>query len=86
MDDPAEEDEPEDRREDELEDRHKEPALEQLPKPGDEETAESSDDVARRTLSSHEGNFLREPGRRNRQNLKLDEQMSVSVKRHQEWS
>ena len=68
MDDPAEEDEPEDRREDELEDRHKEPALEQLPKPGDEETAESSDDVARRTLSSHEGNFLREPGRRNRQN------------------
>lgn len=67
MDDPAKEDEPEDRREDELEDRHKEPALEQLPKPGDEETAESSDDVARRTLSSHEGNFLREPGRRNRQ-------------------
>jgi hypothetical protein len=53
MDDPPEQDKPEDCRQTKLDDRHHQSALKQLPQAGDEETAECGENVTRRTLASH---------------------------------
>jgi hypothetical protein len=47
MDDPPEQDKPEDCRQAKLDDRHQQSALKQLPQAGDEETAECGENVAR---------------------------------------
>ena len=47
MDDPPEQDKPEDCRQTKLDDRHQQSALKQLPQAGDEETAECGENVAR---------------------------------------
>ena len=47
MDDPPEQDKPEDCRQTKLDDRHPQSALKQLPQAGDEETAECGENVAR---------------------------------------
>ena len=47
MDDPPEQDKPEDCRQAKLDDRHQQSALKQLPQSGDEETAECGENVAR---------------------------------------
>jgi len=47
MDDPSEQDKPEDCRKTELDDRHQQSALKQLPQAGDEETAECGENVPR---------------------------------------
>jgi hypothetical protein len=53
VDDPAQEEEPEDTRQDELDDRHEQASLKQLPQAGNEEATERCYDVARRPLSRH---------------------------------
>jgi hypothetical protein len=53
MDDPAEEEPPEDPGEDELDGRLHQPALDELSEPGDEEAGERGDDVAGRALAGH---------------------------------
>ena len=47
MDDPPEQDKPENRRQTKLDDRHQQSALEQLSQPGDKETAECCEHIAR---------------------------------------
>jgi hypothetical protein len=47
MDDPPEQDKPEDCRQTKLDDRHHQSALKQLPQAGDEETSERCENVAR---------------------------------------
>src|SRR5206468_12235531 len=47
MDDPPEQDKPEDCRQTKLDDRHQQSSLEQLPQAGDEETAECGENVTR---------------------------------------
>ena len=47
VDDPPEQDKPEDCRQTKLDDRHPQSALKQLPQAGDEETAECGENVAR---------------------------------------
>jgi len=47
VDDPPEQDKPEDCRQTKLDDRHHQSALKQLPQAGDEETAECGENVAR---------------------------------------
>jgi hypothetical protein len=53
MDDPAQQEDPEEASENKLYDGHEEPALEQLTKSRDEEAAEGGDDVPSGSLSSH---------------------------------
>ena len=53
VDDPAQEEEPEDTGQDELDNGHKQAPLKQLPQPGNEEATERRYDVARRSLSCH---------------------------------
>ena len=47
MDDPSEQDKPEDCRQTKLDDRHQQSTLKQLPQAGDEETAQCGENVAR---------------------------------------
>lgn len=53
VDDPPQENEPEDAGQDELDDRHEEAPLKQLPQAGNEEATERSYDVACRSLPCH---------------------------------
>jgi hypothetical protein len=53
MNDPTQEEKPEDSGQDELDDGHKQAPLKQLPQAGDEEATERCYDVARRSLSCH---------------------------------
>jgi hypothetical protein len=53
VDDPAQEEEPEDARQDELDDRHEQASLKQLPQAGNEEATERCYDIASGPLSRH---------------------------------
>lgn len=53
MDDPSEQNEPEDGREHEVDGGHQKSSLNQLPEAWNEEAGEGCDDVAGRTLSAH---------------------------------
>jgi len=53
MDDPSEQEKPEDRSQAKLDNRHKQPALKQLPQAGNKETAQRGKNVTCRTLASH---------------------------------
>ena len=46
MDDPSQQEKPENRRQAKLNNRHQQPALEQLPEPGNKETAERRENIA----------------------------------------
>ena len=46
MDDPSEQDKPEDRSQAKLDNRHEQPSLEQLPKAGNKETAQRGKNIA----------------------------------------
>ena len=51
--DPPQQNKPEDRRQTKLDDRHQQPALKQLPQAGNKEAAESGKNIASRTLACH---------------------------------
>ena len=53
MDDPSEQEKPEDRGQAKLDNRHEQPALKQLPQARNKETAQRGKNVTRRTLASH---------------------------------
>jgi hypothetical protein len=53
MDDPPEQEEPEDCGQAKLDNRHQQPALKQLPQAGNKETTQSGKNVACGTLASH---------------------------------
>lgn len=59
VDDPSQENDPEEAGQDEVDDRHEEAPLKQLPQAGDEEATERSDDIARRSLSCHAASTFR---------------------------
>jgi hypothetical protein len=50
---PSEQDKPEDGSQTELDDGHEQPALKQLPQSGDEKTAQCRDYISGRSLASH---------------------------------
>ena len=54
MNDPSEQEKPEDCRQTELHDRHEQSALQQLPQARNKETAKRGKNVARRTLTRHD--------------------------------
>ena len=53
MDDPSEQDKPEDGSQAKLDNRHEQPALKQLPQAGNKETTQRGKNVTRRALASH---------------------------------
>jgi hypothetical protein len=61
MDDPAQEEEPEDTGQDELDDRHEQAPLKQLPQAGNEKATERCYDIARGSLSCHVASFNNNP-------------------------
>jgi len=58
VDDPSQQDKPQDCSQTKLDDRHQQPALKQLPQAGNKKTAESSQNITSRTLARHVFNLM----------------------------